>query len=210
MRNLKRLTALMTLALVAMAFTAASASADIVDPISGDPYVGEVAGVNTGADPTLVTSTTTITCADATIGGTIDGNAPATAELDFAWNTCNIVGGVKCTFSGMNDVSVDIDEALLDAPNATIVNSELGSTFMSCATGTINCTISSDPDDGSGLTDYPGGTGSEVTFDVVGGSDPVAYIQDDLSVSGLNCPSVMTWNAQYEITEPVDGLESND
>jgi hypothetical protein len=209
MRNLKRLPTLTALALVAMALTAASASADIVDPVSGNPYVGEVAAVNTGANPTFATSTTTIVCTGASTGGTMDGNAPATGELDFSWSGCRIVNGVNCTFGDMNDVSVNLDESLLDAPDYTIVNTSRGDMFYTCAT-TFSCTMSSDPDDGSGFTDYPGGTGSEVTADTNGGADPVATIADDFRLTGLGCPSTGTWNAQYLITAPADGLESND
>jgi hypothetical protein len=208
MGSIKRVSLVATLALAALALTAASASADIITP-GGSAYVGNVAGVNTGANPTLVTATTTIVCTGASTGGTMDGNAPATAELDFSWSGCRIVNGVNCTVNAINDVLVNIDESLLDAPDATIVNTELGSTFISCATA-FNCTASSDPNDGSGLTDYPGGTGSEVTADVAGGADPVATIQDDVRVTGLGCPSTGTWNAQYLITVPSAGLESND
>jgi hypothetical protein len=209
MRNLKRLPAMGTLALAALALTAASASADIVTPGTDTPYVGPIGFVKTGPNPTLVTSATTIVCTGASAGGTMDGNAPATGELDFSWSGCRIVNGVNCNVSNINDVPVNLDESLLAAPDFTIVNTARVEISISCATA-FNCTVSSDPDDGSGLTDYPGGTGSEVTADVAGGADPVAAIDDPVVVSGLGCPGEGRVVAQYLITVPSAGLESND
>jgi hypothetical protein len=196
MGSIKRVSLVATLALAALALTAASASADIVIPGQGTAYSGPVAGVNTGPDPTLETDTTTITCEVATTGGTMNGATPATGELDFSWDQCSVVGGTaSCSVDDIEDVSVDIDET--NAPDATIINTERGETFISCAL-VFNCTAASDPADGS-----------EVEAEVASGADPVASIDDTVNVSGVGCPSEGQWVAQYEITVPADGLESN-
>jgi hypothetical protein len=49
-----------------MALTAGSAPADIVIPGQSTPYVGPIAGVNTGPDPSFETGQVTITCEGAT------------------------------------------------------------------------------------------------------------------------------------------------
>jgi len=196
MSSIKRVSLLATVALAALALTAASASAEIVDPSSGDPYVGDVAGVNTGAAPTLVTSTATITCQGASTIGTMDGGA-GTGELDFAWNTCTTSGGtVNCSVNNITGVDVRSDEGPA-APDFQIINTELGQTFISCAL-VFNCTASSNP-----------ANGSEVEADVDGGADPVVTIADTVNVSGAGCPSTGQWNAQYLVTVPTNGLESN-
>jgi len=198
MRNLRRLTALTAVALAALALSAASASAEIVDPVSGDPYVGEVFAWDTGFDdPNFETSSATITCQGANTRGTIDGNAPATGELDFDWSFCTTAGGtVNCLVNPINGVSVAFDESPA-APDFDIINTERAETFIWCG-AVFGCTASSDP-----------WNGSEFAADVDGGPFPRMTIDDVVNFSGVGCPSTGTWNAQYQITVPSDGLESN-
>lgn len=144
---------------------------------------------------TLETDQYTITCEVATIGGTIDGNTPATGTLDFTWDDCDIVGGTSCSIDHMNDVSIDIGESA--APDATIVTTSRGETFISCGL-VFHCTMSTDPADGT-----------EVEIEVAGGADPVLTINDTLKYEGAGCADEIQWVAQYEITEPEDGLESD-
>ena len=207
MSSIKRVSLVATLALAAVALTAGPASADIVEFGTSNVYEDVVAGVNSGDDPTLETDQVTIVCGVATVDGEItEGNTPATAELDFGWDDCNIVGGVGCNVDPIENVSVDLDESPA-APDSTIINTELGATFISCAL-VFNCTASSDPTDGSGLTDS-GGTGSEVTAPTTGAADPVSNIDDTVVVDGPTCPETGQWVAEYTITVPSGGLESN-
>jgi hypothetical protein len=209
MGSIKRVSLLATVALAALALTAASASAAIITP-GGSAYSGNVAGVNSGPNPTLETSTATITCQTASTSGTMNGTA-LTGQLDFSWSNCSIVGVANCSVAAINDVDVIADESPA-APNFTIINdgspNPRGETFISCATA-FNCTASSDPDDGSGLTDRAGGTGSEVTANVAGGADPVVSIDDTVVVDGVGCPTEGQWVAQYTVTVPAAGLASN-
>jgi hypothetical protein len=223
MGSIKRVSLVATLALVALALTAASASADIEEIGTNGAYVGEVQGSNTGPDPTLETDTTTITCAVATVGGDLDGDWDSTdeasASLDFTWDECNIVGGADCTVDPINDVSVHVYETSpwATAPDALIVNdflggSSIGETFIGCLLGSFNCTASSDPEDGSGLTDspspaVPSDPGSEVTA-TVDSATQESNIDDTVVVSGVGCPTSGQWVAEYTITVPAAGLEA--
>ena len=195
MRNLKRLSALTGLALAVVAFTAPSASADIVIPGKNDPYVGPIAGVNTGLDPRFEAGGQTITCEGAAFAGTMDGTAPATGELDFSWDQCTTSGPTGCTVDDIEDVPVAFDESP-PAPDFFIINTEAVETFISCAL-LFNCTVSADS--------------SEVEAYVVGGTDPVASIDAAVNYTGPTCPE---WPgrmvAEYEVTVPEEGLESND
>lgn len=195
MSSIKRVSLVATLALAMVALTAASASADIITP-GGSAYVGSVAGVNTGPDPTLETDTTTITCEVATTGGTMDGGA-GTGELDFTWDECSVVGGTaSCDVDPINDVPVISDESPATAGDFEIINTDIGATFISCAL-VFNCTASSDP-----------GNGSEVEAYVDGGADPVVNVDDTVDVSGVGCPSEGQWVAEYTVTTPAAGLEA--
>ena len=223
MGNLNRLMALTGLALAALALTAGPASADIVlfgtnpgvvyedNPGTGGTNEGPVTAVSPGEniavrETTFVTDQVTIVCEVATIGGTVtQGNTPATATLTFGWDQCRIVASTGCTVDDINGVSFDLDEF---TPDFQLVTTSRAETFISCAL-VFNCTASSDPTDGSGLTDNPFGTGSEVTAPTTGAANPVVTIDDTLVVDGPTCPETGQWEAEYEITVPSAGLESN-
>ena len=55
-----------------------------------------------------------------------------------------------------------------------------------------------------------GDIGSEVEANVDGGADPVVNIDDTVDVAGVGCPSEGQWVAEYLVTVPAAGLESND
>jgi hypothetical protein len=203
MGNVRRLSVLLALTLVVVAFTAASASADIVN--SSGTYVGETQAVNTGPDPTLVAGNSTVTCTSAVIGGfdttasTIDGDwdetGPASGNLDFRWSGCSVVRDLSfetCTVQDILDVDVSITEA--NAPDSTITNTEAAGTNINCGV-VFNCFASSDP------------TTSPVTSEVDSDTQ-VADINDTVDVSGLGCPTSGQWVAQYAITVPEDDLSA--
>jgi hypothetical protein len=83
------------------------------------------------------------------------------------------------------------------APDFLIINTERAGSFFSCSMA-FNCTVYSDPADGSAFEGY-----------VTGGADPIVTFQETFEVSGLGCPSQAPVEGEYEITVPEDGLESN-
>ena len=195
--NLKRLSLVTALALAVVAYAAVPASADILSPGSGGSvYQGDVKGVRSGAAPTLVAGTTTITCQTANTDGTIDGDAtaandPAEGTLNFQWGTCTTQGAVPCTVGNITGVTVDITEA--NAPSATIINTATAGTTVTCGL-VFSCNASSNP------------ASTPVTAEVNQGTQ-VATIADTVAVTGsVGCPAsgTGTWNAQYLITDPDD------
>ena len=190
--NVKRLSLVTALALAVVAYAAIPASADILSPGEfGSVYSGPVKGVRSGAAPTLVAGSTTITCQTANTSGSINGNAPATGTLNFSWGSCTTQGAVPCSVNNINNVPVSISEA--NAPSATITNTATAGTTVSCGLVFV-CNASSNP------------TTTPVTAEVDQASQ-VATIADTVSVSGsVGCPAsgVGQWNAQYLITDNAD------
>jgi hypothetical protein len=187
--DLKRLSLLTALALAVVAYAAVPASADILSPGEfGSPYQGSVKGVRSGAAPTLVAGTTTITCQTANTDGTMDGNAPATAVLNFSWDSCMTGGAVPCSFGDVTGVDVDFTEQ--NAPSMTMINTETAGTTITCGL-VFSCSASSNP------------STTPVTAEVDQASQ-VATIADTVAVTGsVGCPTsgTGTWNAQYLITD---------
>jgi hypothetical protein len=197
MGNLKRLSLLTTLALAAVALTAVSASADIEQSSNpGVPFVGPVQGHNVGPNPTLETSTVTITCTEATTAGSIDGDwdetGPATGSLRFAWDGCTAAAGLQtCEVDPVDPTDVNITEE--NAPDSTITNTERGETFIDCTGGVFTCTAWADPADGT-----------EVEADVDSATQ-IASIDDTVGVGltgEVGCPDSGQWVAQYQVSEP--------
>jgi hypothetical protein len=126
------------------------------------------------------------------------GNTPATANLNFSWDQCEIVGAgtTSCTVDDIYGVSVNLDEDWAPAPDFQILNTSWAESFISCGL-VFNCTTTSAP----GFY--------QVSAEVAGGSDPVASIDDTVGVEGTGCPTEGQWVAQYEITSPSGGLESD-
>jgi hypothetical protein len=197
-----RLSLLTVLTLAAVALTAGTASADILDS-TGAIYNGPVSGTNVGT-PTLTSGDVVITCNSSTFAsvGNIDGDwdasGPANAVLDFAWSDCSAVsstGGNACSFAPAEDVSVILDETILAAPDSTLINTSRMEWRVTCL-GTWVCTWSSDPS-----------TGSEVQADVDAETNTVT-INDVVEVSGTLCPDDEgVWDAVYAITP--QGLEAS-
>ncbi|HMJ95947.1 MAG TPA: hypothetical protein VK486_08840, partial [Thermoleophilaceae bacterium] len=107
MSNLKRLSLLTAVALAVVGYAAVPASADILSGGEfGSPYEGAVKGVRSGAAPTLTMGSTVITCQTADFDGLMDGNAPATAELNFSLGGCTTSGGVPCSFTDITGTDV--------------------------------------------------------------------------------------------------------
>jgi hypothetical protein len=187
--NLKRLSLLTAVALAVVGYAAVSASADILSPGEfGSPYQGAVKGVRSGAAPTFVYGSTTITCQTANIDGSIDGNAPATGTLNFSWASCTTQGAVPCSFSNMTGVDVKITEG--NAPSATITNTETAGWTMTCGL-TYTCNWSTNP----------ASTPVTAEFDQ---ASQVATIADTVFMTGsVGCSAsgTGTWNAQYLITD---------
>jgi len=122
----------------------------------------------------------------------MDGGA-LTGTLDFAWTQCTTSGEtVNCSVNDINGVSVAFDE-WPPVPDFIIENTSRIQTFISCG-HVFNCTVSSDPANGSELEGY-----------VVGGPDPIVIFDDTMVVSGAGCPSQGPVAAEYEITVPEDG-----
>jgi hypothetical protein len=200
--NLKRLSLVTTLALAVVAYAAVPASADILSPgefgsvysdcdPGGDPQDCPINGVNTG-DVTFTAGATVITCRTSNIDGVMDGNAPATAVLNFSFEGCTTQTSVDCTVDDITGVDVDITEA--NAPSATIVNTEAFGTMITCAGFPGSCAWSSDP------------SSTPVTAEVDQASQ-VATIDDTMAVSGLvGCSPDGTgqWEAQYVFTDDAD------
>ena len=109
-------------------------------------YSGAIKGVRSGAAPTLVAGPTTITCQQASIDGTMNGNAttggPATAVLNFSWANCTTNGGMPCSVSSVTGVSFNITEA--NAPSFTFVNTTTFGMTITCGPF-YNCNWSSNP-----------------------------------------------------------------
>jgi hypothetical protein len=194
--NLKRLSLLTALALAVVAYAAVPASADILSPGEfGSPYQGSVKGVRSGAAPTLVAGTTTITCQTANTDGTMDGNAPATAVLNFSWGSCTTQGAVPCSVNAITGVDVSITEA--NHPSATIINTGKDGVPGAAAGTTVTCGLVFSCNASSNPSTTP------VTAEVDQGSQ-VATIADTVAVTGsVGCPAsgTGTWNAQYLITD---------
>jgi hypothetical protein len=192
MSNLKRLSLLTAVALAVVGYAAVPASADILSPGEfGSVYNGAVKGVRSGAAPTLVAGTTTITCQTANTSGSISGTAPATGTLNFSWGSCTTQGAVPCSVGNINNVPVSISEA--NAPSATITNTATAGTTVSCGVVFV-CNAQST---------IGGGSPTPVTAEVDQASQ-VATIADTVNVSGsVGCPAsgVGQWNAQYLITD---------
>jgi hypothetical protein len=196
--DLKRLSLLTALALAVVAYAAVPASADILSPGSGGTAYGPdgpVKGVRSGAAPTLVAGTTTITCQTANTDGTMNGDAttggPANAVLNFSWGSCTTQGAVPCSVNTITGVNVNITEA--NHPSATIINTATAGTDITCG-AVFTCHASSDP------STHP------VTAEVAQASQ-VATIDDVVSVTGsVGCPlsGTGTWKAQYLITDDAD------
>ncbi|HMJ95945.1 MAG TPA: hypothetical protein VK486_08830 [Thermoleophilaceae bacterium] len=189
------------LALAVVAYAAVPASADITLGDGGAVYSDCVAGgtaqdcaikgVRSGAAPTLVAGTTTITCQQANTNGVMNGDASggfANATLNFSWSQCTTNTLVGCSVNTITGVPVNIDET--NHPSATIINTATAGTTITCA-GVFVCNASSDP------STHP------VTAEIDQGSQ-VATIADTVAVTGsIGCPAsgTGTWNAQYLITD---------
>jgi hypothetical protein len=131
----------------------------------------------------------------------MQGATPAEAVLDFTWDQCGIAGDTfHCSIEDMTDVSVAIGEPSGDGwRDSTITNTSRGETFQACA-ATFNCTWYSDPDV------VPHGS---VTASMTSGADPVATIDETLNMEGTGCRTEFQWVAEYTITVPAGGLESD-
>ena len=82
--NLKRLSLLTAVALAVVGYAAIPASADILSPGEfGSVYQGAVKGVRSGAAPTFVFGSNTITCQTSNIDGLMDGNARGNRRAQF-------------------------------------------------------------------------------------------------------------------------------
>jgi hypothetical protein len=193
MGKLKRLSLLAALALAAVALTAAPASADIEQSSNpGVPYVGPVQGHDVGVGPTLeMPNGFAITCEQAVTAGSLDGNAPATGSLRFAWHGCTAMsGGVACEVDAVPHVDIEITE---NPPDFTMTNAERAETFVECAGGVFACTAWSDPSDGT-----------EVSAEVDSATQ-IASIEDIVGVglgTEIGCPDSALWTAGYELSEP--------
>jgi hypothetical protein len=201
--NLKRLSLVTALALAVVGYAAVPASADILSPgefgsVYSDCVPGgtkqdcPIKGVRTGAAPTLVAGSTTITCQTATFTGVMDGDwtdaGPANGTLSFSWGSCTTQGAVPCTVNAINNVPVIFDEA--NAPSFTIRNTATAGTTITCGVVFV-CNASSNP------------ASTPVTAEVDQASQ-IATIADTVAVSGsVGCPAsgTGTWNAQYLITD---------
>jgi hypothetical protein len=213
MSRIKRLSLVTALALAAVALTAATASADIVNS-SGvyNGYVFAEHNENTGDDPTLTAGGVVISCDDATshsdwdqttgeqegIDGDWDATGPANATLDFAWAGCTAAAGAQtCTVDPVHDVPVNFTESTLLAPDSEIVNTDRGQTFVNCTGGIFSCDAWSDPADGTAVV-------ADVDSET-----QIITINDTVGVGGsLTCPSSGVWEARYQITTPSDPLSS--
>jgi hypothetical protein len=201
MSKLKRLSLLTVVVLAVVGYAAVPASADITLGDGGAVYSDCVAGgtlqdcpvkgVRSGAAPTLVAGSTTITCQTANTTGVMDGAAPATGTLSFTWGSCTTQGAVPCTVNAINNVPVSISEA--NAPSATITNTATAGTTITCGVVFV-CNAQST---------IGGGSPTPVSAEVDQASQ-IATIADVVNVSGsVGCPAsgTGTWNAQYLITD---------
>jgi hypothetical protein len=203
MSRIKRLSLVTALALAAVALTAASASADIVN--SSGVYSGPIFAehnANTGADPTLTSGSVVISCEVAESSGTINGDwtagGPANGVLDFSWDQCTAAGGLQtCTVDDVLDVPVNLNESTALAPDSEIVNTDRGQTFIDCTGGVFSCDAWSDPADGTAVV-------ADVDAET-----QIVTINDTVGVGGsIACPSSGQWEARYEIVTPEDDLSS--
>jgi hypothetical protein len=200
--NLKRLSLLTAVALAVVAYSAVPGSADILSPgqfgsvysdcdPGGDPQDCPVQGVPSGPATTFTAGSIVITCQTATIDGTMDGNAPATAVLNFSFADCTTQGSVSCSVDDITGVTFNVTEA--NNPSATMISTETFGTTITCG-GVYSCTWSSNP------------ATNPVTIEIDQATQ-VATIDDTMNVSGsVGCPGSGTgqWQAQYQITDDED------
>jgi hypothetical protein len=225
MRYLHRLAVVTALALAALALTAVSASADIIDTTTGLPYTGAVSGTETGSAPTLSSGSVVISCDSATVSGTIDdGTAPGmTGSLAFTFggttaatnDTCQTIAGgaATCTVDPIGTGNATDATEPTNVGQATPVNVEYQETITAGENQSFSIT---GPDMTIANTELGATTvtcggvfsctasantsTSQVTA-VVDAETDVAEIDDTVDLAGLiGCSlGAGNWTAQYTV-----------